>query len=77
MVYKTDIKGLDFTTMREYEDYAIQSVLNGQRSQAKDLIQKMSKEQKKAFLSYLDLEAAMYWGEELIEDTRDILIELI
>jgi len=56
-------KELDFTTEHEYFDYIIESEINGQMSQVKELIQDMKKEDQKDFILYSDCIAtnAQHW----------------
>jgi len=46
-------KKLDFQTGTEYFDYLINSHFNGQLNQCRNLFKAMTKEDKKAFLSYV------------------------
>jgi len=62
MVTKKDIKALDFETLSEYNEYVVDSVINGNRDQAKKLIAKFSKEQKKQFLEGCRLESKVAEG---------------
>ena len=52
MVSKKDIKGLEFSSLDEYFEYIIVSTINGNNSQVKNLINKLSKEQKKTFIYF-------------------------
>jgi ribosomal silencing factor RsfS len=54
MVSKKDITGLEFTTLEQYFDYIVESKANGNYRQVEDLIEKLSKEQKKEFIKHLD-----------------------
>lgn len=54
MVSKKDIKELDFETIQDYFKYIVLSEINGQRSQVYNLIDKLSKQQKKECLDYLN-----------------------
>lgn len=53
MVTTKKIKGLDFTSIEQYFDYIIESIINGQRQQATGLIKDLDKNQKKRFINYL------------------------
>lgn len=53
MVSKADIKSLEFNTIEEYYNYIVLSEINGNRSQVYNLINDLSKQQKKEFLNYL------------------------
>jgi hypothetical protein len=46
-------KELDFTIESEYFDYCIDSYINGQRSQCRNLFAKMKKEDQKNLLRWL------------------------
>jgi len=47
-------KELDFNTEIEFFDYCIDSHINGNFTQCKDLFNSMKKEDKKLFLNYLN-----------------------
>ena len=47
-------KELDFTTETEYFDYLIESYINGQFTQCRNLFNAMKKEDKKEFIKYVD-----------------------
>jgi len=47
-------KELDFTTETEYFDYLIESYINGQFTQCRNLFNAMKKEDKKGFIKYVD-----------------------
>lgn len=53
MVTQRTLLQLDFTTISEYHQYIIDSIINGQKQQAKNLIKNFSKDQKKVFLTDL------------------------
>lgn len=53
MVSNSLIKLLNFKTIADYQEYIIDSIVNGQRQQATKLIQKLSKSQKKDFIAAL------------------------
>ena len=55
MISKNTLKNLEFKDKDEYFNYVVESLINGNFSQVKDLIKKMDKENKKEFLSYLDV----------------------
>ncbi len=61
MVTKKQIQGLDLETLEDYFDYIIESKVNGQRTQARELFNELSKEQKKEFFNYVD--TAYYYDE--------------
>lgn len=54
MVTKKTILGLDFNTIEEYFDYIVESVINGQKEQARELFKDLSKEQRKGFLFHMN-----------------------
>lgn len=54
MISNKLIKSYDFTTIDEYFDYVVMSYLNGNFSQLKELIRKMSKGDKREFMNYLN-----------------------
>lgn len=47
------LKALDFTTMEEYFQYIVDSIINGQKKQAKELFEGLSKGQKVTFYSWI------------------------
>ena len=49
------IKDLDFNSLEDYYNYIVDSEINGQYKQMKELFNKLSYDQKKEFLNYLDL----------------------
>jgi len=71
MVSQKTIQGYDFTTIEEYFAYIVESKINGQHAQVEDLITKLSKDQKKDFLQYLESnglgEDARYCKEKTLE----------
>lgn len=62
-VGKIYLKGMNFATIEDYFDYILLSEINGQRKQVQNLIDKMSKQQKKNCLT---------WFSEQ-EQTNDVL----
>lgn len=54
MVSKKYIKELDFENIQEFFNYIVLSEINGNRTQVHKLINKLSKEQGKDFLNYLN-----------------------
>ena len=50
-------KELDFTTELEYYQYCLDSYVNGNKSQCKELFKAMKPEDRKGLLKYLDGEA--------------------
>lgn len=65
MVSNKDIKGLDFNTIEEYFEYIADSIVNGQRQQARNLVKKASLQQRRAALNYF--EYSIEKGELLTE----------
>ena len=53
MVSKARIKSLEFNTIENYFDYIVESEINGQRAQVKELIKDLSKAQKKECIKHL------------------------
>jgi hypothetical protein len=73
MVTKNTIKAYDFETLGDYYQYIIDSNINGQHGQVKNLISKFSKIQKKEFLYYLE-----EWPDnKMIKSIRKTTIELL
>lgn len=54
MVSKKTIKGLDFNTIEDYFNYIIDSKINGQPQQAKQLYKDLSTRQKNNFVMHLN-----------------------
>ena len=54
MVSQKLIKSLDFQNINEYFDYIIDSIINGQPQQAKELFVKLSSKQKLDFYLFLN-----------------------
>lgn len=54
MVSKTYLRAYNFATIKDYFDYILLSKINGQHTQVSNLIDKMSKEQKKECLIWLE-----------------------
>ncbi len=72
------LKELEFSTEAEYFDYIMESIINGQRRQAKDLITALSKEKKKAAHIYLDgKESYSSETDSAIDEAKALIIELI
>jgi hypothetical protein len=73
MVSKQDIKDLDFDTIEEYYHYIYSSEVNGQRKQVMNLIQAMSRPQKKDALDYLEI---MYECDDL-RTVKQLIMEAL
>lgn len=67
------IKSLDFETLHDYFNYILESEINGQRKQARELINKLSKQQKKECINYLK-DYSNYIDAEIL---TEVLIESI
>lgn len=65
MVTINKIKGLDFNNINEYFDYIADSIVNGQRQQARGLIKDLSKQQKRDALNFFEF--SIETGELLTE----------
>jgi len=53
MITKTELTGLDFHDITQYYDYIIESYINGQFKQAKELYRDFSEPQQRDFGDYL------------------------
>lgn len=49
------IKNLDFDTMEDYFNYIVDSEINGNTKQMKELFNKLSNEQKKNFFMWIEI----------------------
>ncbi len=54
MISKQYIKDLEFSTIEDIFNYIVESKINGNYSQTRELVQKLSKSQFKDFLRYLN-----------------------
>ena len=70
MISKKDIKGLDFNTIEEYFNYIADSIVNGQRQQARELIKKASLQQRRDALNYFEFDIE---EGELLTELRSML----
>lgn len=76
MVGANTLKIYDFNTIDQYNNYICESIVNGQRKQAKELINKLSKQQKKDAVKYFArLEGNTYLGH--YRETKELIEELI
>jgi hypothetical protein len=73
MVSNKTIKSYDFNTIDDYYNYIIDSKINGQMQQVKELIKKLSREQKTDFLKYLN----EFGQNDNIRELNFLTIELI
>jgi len=53
MISKKDLKDYKFMSIEAYFDYIIDSQINGNHSQVKDLFKKLGKNQKRLFMAYI------------------------
>jgi len=53
MIGKSTLKDYGFSSMEDYHQMIIESKVNGQLTQARDQFNRMNREQKRDFLSYL------------------------
>lgn len=71
MVSKTYLRAYNFQTIEDYFDYILLSKINGQQKQVQNLIDKMSKDQKKACLEWFKEQTkttdVKYCKQELIK----------
>lgn len=70
MISQKDIKALDFNTIEDYFNYIADSVINGQRTQAKSLIKKADKQQKRYMLNFFEFNIEEC---ELLKELRTML----
>jgi len=82
MLSKKEIKEYGFENVNEYIEYIIDSEINGQRSQVRKLIKKLSSKQKKDALSYIELtyESCNGFDMELTKEAKtvyDLILESI
>jgi len=68
MISKKDLKNYEFRTIEGYFNYIIDSKINGNFSQVKDLFNKLNKEQKSLCLKYLN------YDDEIRQETLKYLI---
>jgi hypothetical protein len=54
MISKEDLKNLEFETMQEYYTYILDSKINGQFKQTRELIKDLNNIQYTEFLKFLD-----------------------
>jgi len=53
MIGKKTLKDYEFKTIEEYFDYIIDSQINGNHNQVRELFKKLDNNQKKTFFNYL------------------------
>jgi hypothetical protein len=54
MITKKQIQGLDFEKLEDYFDYIIERKVNGQGTQARELFNELSRDQKRQFFEYVE-----------------------
>ena len=70
MITKKDLKDYQFENMDRYFDYVLESIVNGQRGQARNLISCFSQRQRNQFAVYLDNDCL--FPEEEIQEAKKI-----
>ena len=73
MIYKKQLTEYEFKTMFDYYNYIVESIINGQRKQAEDLINQLSKAQKKDAIDYFN----MTGESEHIKEAEKLTLELL
>lgn len=68
------LKELEFTKETEYYDYIIDSIVNGQRAQARDLIKAMSKDKTKEAFKYFDMQEG---AAEAAQEAQNLIMQLL
>lgn len=63
MISKEIIKAYEFKTIEDYFEYIVESIINGQRTQAQNLIKELSKKQKKDAYAYYNDRFEHFFGE--------------
>lgn len=74
MITQQQVKALDMETFEDYFDYIIESKINGQRKQARELFNELSNEQKRQFFDYVD---TVYYYDEHDNGVKGITAELV
>lgn len=75
MVYKKNLHELEFETIEQYFEYIVDSIINGQRSQANQLISDLSKKQKKDFIDWTEV-SFLHENEYFQEASRMALVAI-
>lgn len=73
MVTTKKIHALDFKTIEDYFNYILDSQANGQPQQVKELIQDLSKGQKKDLMYYIQ----DHYFESSSEDASDVMQKVL
>ena len=63
MVSKKTIEEYEFKTMEDYFNYISDSIINGQRQQARSLIKDLSKAQRKEAYNFFNDDYSSFFGE--------------
>ena len=71
MITKGEIKEFEFDNINGIFDYILESIVNGQKDQARELIDKMSTRQRNWFEIYLDQECPFH--HSYVEQAKKIL----
>lgn len=71
MITQKDLKEYQFSGIVQYFDYVLESLVNGQRKQARDLISCMSQRQKNQFAMYLENECEYHHTH--IDEAKQII----
>lgn len=66
MIGKTTLKNYEFKTIEDYFDFILDSEINGQRSQVKNLYNKLSRDQKKQFYNYIQQFSKDYFDFSIV-----------
>ena len=74
MISKKDLKNYEFRSLENYFDYISESIINGQTSQAKELFNKLNRQQKAQALKYFVCGFGEYCDDESRRNTLKFLI---
>lgn len=66
MISKKYIKDLGFNELNDVYNYIVESKINGNYSQTKELLKKLSKDQRKDFITYLENTTDQKTKDELL-----------
>lgn len=75
MVSKATIKDYG-EVIEDYFEYIVESIINGQRQQAKSLIKDLSKEQKKEALTWYE-EQIITFDTDHYKEAKEMIIEAL
>ena len=73
MVSKKTIKSLDFDTIEDYFNYIVDSKINGNRGQAKELYNDLSSRQKNSFKKWYEI----YYYYDAVDNNEMKYLNLI